>query len=281
MTRHARSAAVSTSRNHQDGGRRGEKTLLDRCRAGRCGRNNRAISPSRIERPGHKLPREYRPQIDFRARTSSDPARTCRGRVRVHDHPNPRTRAPICCCHSTAEERERASLLAPKGLERRRQRCYGPCSDLRKPGTTAIAMVEIQMERRRTQHRLKTERGGKVLLRRAGDERAASAKRATTSRCASSCDGRLRMVRGRKCLATIWEGGYGTRRAPTVVASGKAGKTRWLGTDAPTRARGPVAMKPGHPLGGERGQKKLGWRPPRPNPSAAKGIAGHEDTSLK
>jgi large subunit ribosomal protein L2 len=227
-----------------------EKSLLEPL-SKKGGRNNSGRITTRRRGGGHK--RRYR-KIDFKRHNKAGvPARV----AAIEYDPNRSAR--IALLHYA--DGEKRYILWPKGLEVGAEVLCGPdapfnpgnCLPLQKvPLGTLVHNVELNIGR------------GGQMVRSAGSYAQVMAKEGdrVTLRLPS---GEVRMVH-RHCYATIGEVGNSEHEN---VASGKAGRTRWLGRRPKVRG---VAMNPiDHPHGGGEGRSSGGRHPSTPWGKPTKG----------
>jgi large subunit ribosomal protein L2 len=219
-----------------------EKTLLEPVKR-KGGRNNQCRITTRHQGGGHK--RRYR-AIDFKRVKDGVPARV----AAIEYDPNRSAR--IALLHYA--DGAKSYILAPAGLRVGQQLESGPRSDIR-PGN-ALPLVNIPTGTLVHNVELKPGKGGQ-LARSAGSgvQLVAKAEGFAVLRLPS---GEMRRV-PLGCRATVGQVGNLDHEN---VASGKAGRSRWLGKRPAVRGS---AMNPvDHPHGGGEGKSKGGRHPVTP-----------------
>lgn len=204
------------------------------------GRNNQGRRTVRSRGGGHK--RRYR-ILDFKRNKHGIEAKV----AGIEYDPNRSARIALL----SYRDGEKRYILAPAGLKVDDVVMSGPGSPIRMGN--ALPLVEIPMGSEI--HNIELTRGkGGQLVRGAGGSAQLVAKEGSFAHIRLP-SGEVRLIR-LDCYATIGQVGNIDHEA---TASGKAGRSRWLGRRPRTRG---VAMNPhDHPMGGGEGKSSGGRHP--------------------
>jgi large subunit ribosomal protein L2 len=210
----------------------------------RAGRNVHGRITSRHRGGGHK--RKYR-VIDFRRHDKDGVPATV---AAIEYDPNRSARIALLHYH----DGEKRYILAPKNLKIGTVVESGPEADIKVGNSKALANIPVGT----TIHAVELRPGGGAKLGRSAGTAIQLLAKEGKMAALRLPSGEIRLVDAR-CRASI--GAVGNEEHE-LIATGKAGRTRWKGQRPQTRG---VAMNPiDHPLGGGEGKSSGGRHPVDP-----------------
>jgi large subunit ribosomal protein L2 len=201
------------------------------------GRNNHGRMTSRHRGGGHK--RKYR-VIDFKRRKRDVAA----GVVAIEYDPNRSARIALL----EYPDGEKAYILAPAGLEVGAKVSAGEKAEPAVGCAMPLRLIPLGTQI----HNLEMEPGRGAQMIRSAGSLATLANREGGYALVKLASGEIRKIH-EECYATIGQVGNSDHMN---VASGKAGRTRWLGRRP--HVRGMVMNPVDHPMGGGQGKSKGG-----------------------